>query len=205
MARILDPPELWNAFWQNPSPETQRAVAEHYIAVCYTICGDFGRKYRRHPNEFWGIAWEALYGRVPHWRLGDAPFANYSAVRVRGAIMDDIGAHGWKRHQGGEEVCHERDEGEEGESFGHSEGTDDLSPDDRRQLTRMIRDLADGCSTEARTVFKRLVVDRLTIDRLAAEMDRPPSWVAARKKEVADILAGKLLNRQQAAELLGLE
>lgn len=202
MARIPDPPELWNAFWKNPSPENQKAVAEHYIAVCYTICGDFGRKYRRHPNEFWGVAWEALYGRVPQWKLGDAPFANYSAVRIRGAIMDDIGAHGWKRHQGGEDVCHERDEGEEGETFGHSEGNDDLSPEDRRRLNKMLRELADGCSTEARMVFKRLVIDRLTIEQVAKEIERPPTWVAARKKEVADVLAGKLQSREQALELL---
>lgn len=205
MARIPDPPELWNEFWTRRTPDSQRAVAEHYIAVCYTICGDFGVKYRRHPKEFWGVAWEALYGRVPFWKLGDAPFANYAAVRVRGAIMDDVGAHGWKRHQGGEDECHRRDEGEDDEGFGKSEGSDDLSPEGRRQLTRIIRELANDCSPESRSVFKRLVVDRLTIDQVATEFDRPPAWVSARKREVAEVLKEKLTSRDQAAELMEVE
>ena len=203
MAKISDPPELWNEFWKNPSPETQRAVADHYVAVAYTICGDFGKKYKRHPKEFWAVAWMALYGRVPAWKLGDAPFANYAAVRIRGAIMDDVGANGWKRHHGNEDVCHERDEGAEDEGFGKSEGSDDLSPEGRRQLTRIIRELANDCSPESRSVFKRLVVDRLTIDQVATEMDRPATWVSARKKEVAEVLREKLGSREQAAELIG--
>lgn len=202
MARIPDPLDLWQAYWNRPSPETQRAVAEHYIAVCYTICGDFGKKYRRHPKEFWGVAWEALYGRVPHWKLGDAPFANYSAVRVRGAIMDDVGAHGWKRHQGGEDTCHERDEGEADQQFGKADGSDDLTPEGRRRLTDLIREFASGCSPESRAVYKRVVIDRLTIDQVASELDRPSSWVSARKREVADALAERLGSREEAAELL---
>ena len=203
MARIIDPPELWNAYWQNPSPQTQRGVAEHYIAVCYTICGDFGKKFRRHPKEFWGIAWEALYGRVPHWKLGDAPFANYAAVRIRGAIMDDVGAHGWKRHQGGEEVCREKDEGEIVDGFGRTEGNDGYSADERTEMSRLISRLTGECSPEARMVFAKVTLDRRTIQEVAEEMDRPASWVAARKREVAEVLAGKL-SRESAGERIGI-
>ena len=99
---VLENPELWNAYWQDRSPESRERLILQYVPLVKYVVGRLAISLPHFLTSediiSYGVV--GLIDAVERYEAGrNVKFSTYAIARIRGAIIDELRALDWMPRQ----------------------------------------------------------------------------------------------------------